>query len=137
MGRPKKCRWVETEPGVTFFKPRGIPLRSLQQIVITVDELEAMRLADYLEMTQEEVAQRMQVSRPTVTRMLSRAHRAVAEALVHGKAICIQGGDYRVGQQCQSCGQWSVLGEEGEAAEGCACRDFEAKEDQPKPDQEV
>ena len=98
MGRPKKCRWVETEPGVTFFKPRGIPLRSLQQIVITVDELEAMRLADFLEMTQEEVAQQMQVSRPTVTRMLSRAHRAVAEALVHGKAICIQGGDYRVGQ---------------------------------------
>ena len=48
MGRPKKCRWVETEPGVTFFKPRGIPLRSLQQIVITVDELEAMRLADFL-----------------------------------------------------------------------------------------
>ncbi len=98
MGRPKKCRWVETEPGVTFFKPRGIPLRALQQIVITVDELEAMRLADFLEMTQEEVAQQMQVSRPTVTRMLSRAHRAVAEALVHGKAICIQGGDYRVGQ---------------------------------------
>ena len=97
MGRPKKCRWVETEPGVTFFKPRGIPLRSLQQIVITVDELEAMRLADFLEMTQEEVAQRLQVSRPTVTRMLSRAHLAVAEALVYGKAICIQGGDYRVG----------------------------------------
>ncbi len=59
--------------------------------MITVDELEAMRLADFLEMTQEEVAQQMQVSRPTVTRMLSRAHRAVAEALVHGKAICIQG----------------------------------------------
>jgi predicted DNA-binding protein (UPF0251 family) len=50
-----------------------------------------MRLADFLEMTQEEVAQQMQVSRPTVTRMLSRAHRVVAEALVHGKAICIQG----------------------------------------------
>ena len=77
--------------GGDFFKPRGIPLRSLQQVVITVDELEAMRLADFLEMTQEEVAQRLQVSRPTVTRMLSRAHRAVAEALVHGKAICIQG----------------------------------------------
>lgn len=129
MGRPKKCRWVETEPGVTFFKPRGIPLRSLQQIVITVDELEAMRLADYLEMTQEEVAQRMQVSRPTVTRMLSRAHRAVAEALVHGKAICIQGGDYRVGHQCQACGHWSVLGEEGAAIEACACRVSEAEED--------
>jgi predicted DNA-binding protein (UPF0251 family) len=133
MGRPKKCRWVETEPGVTFFKPRGIPLRSLQQIVITVDELEAMRLADFLEMTQEEVAQRMQVSRPTVTRMLSRAHRAVAEALVHGKAICIQGGDYRVGQQCQSCGQW-VLGEDGTA--GCTCQGPESIEDQPKPTKE-
>jgi predicted DNA-binding protein (UPF0251 family) len=136
MGRPKKCRWVETEPGVTFFKPRGIPLRSLQQIVITVDELEAMRLADFLEMTQEEVAQRMQVSRPTVTRMLSRAHRAVAEALVHGKAICIQGGDYRVGQQCQSCGQWSVLGEEGTGAEGCTCQGSDRDEDQPEPNKE-
>jgi uncharacterized protein len=136
MGRPKKCRWVETEPGVTFFKPRGIPLRSLQQIVITVDELEAMRLADFLEMTQEEVAQRMQVSRPTVTRMLSRAHRAVAEALVHGKAICIQGGDYRVGQQCQSCGQWSVLTEDGTGTEGCTCRGPEGDEKQMEPNKE-
>src|SRR4030042_6585236 len=92
MGRPKKCRLVETEPGVTFFKPRGIPLRSLEQTVITVDELEAMRLADFLEMTQEEVARKMQVSRPTVTRMLARAHRIVAGAPVHGKAICIGGG---------------------------------------------
>jgi predicted DNA-binding protein (UPF0251 family) len=132
MGRPKKCRWVETEPGVTFFKPRGIPLRSLQQIVITVDELEAMRLADFLEMTQEEVAQRMQVSRPTVTRMLSRAHRAVAEALVQGKAICIQGGDYRVGQQCQSCGQWVLSGEEGSASEGCSCGGSEGSDNQPE-----
>jgi predicted DNA-binding protein (UPF0251 family) len=122
MGRPKKCRWVETEPGVTFFKPRGIPLRSLQQIVITVDELEAMRLADFLEMTQEEVAQRMQVSRPTVTRMLSRAHRVVAEALVHGKAICIQGGDYRVGQHCQDCGQWSIQGSGESDLGGCTCQ---------------
>jgi uncharacterized protein len=129
MGRPKKCRWVEIEPGVTFFKPRGIPLRSLQQIVITVDELEAMRLADFLEMTQEEVAQRMQVSRPTVTRMLSRAHRAVAEALVHGKAICIQGGDYRVGQQCQSCGQWTELGEDGTSIPECTCQSGEGGEE--------
>jgi predicted DNA-binding protein (UPF0251 family) len=130
MGRPKKCRWVEIEPGVTFFKPRGIPLRSLQQIVITVDELEAMRLADFLEMTQEEVAQKMQVSRPTVTRMLSRAHRAVAEALVHGKAICIQGGDYRVGQQCQACGQWYIQGTGDSDSQGCACQSSEGDEQQ-------
>jgi len=121
MGRPKKCRWVETEPGVTFFKPRGIPLRSLEQMVITVDELEAMRLADFLEMTQEEVAQKMQVSRPTVTRMLARAHRAVAEALVTGKAICIEGGDYRLGQQCGSCGQGAALGSSETRPDCCAC----------------
>jgi predicted DNA-binding protein (UPF0251 family) len=125
MGRPKKCRWVETEPGVTFFKPRGISLRTLEQTVITVDELEAMRLADYLEMTQEEVAQKMQVSRPTVTRMLARAHRAVAEALVHGKAICIEGGDYRLGQQCQSCGQWAAL--EGGSPPGGCCYQVQTK----------
>jgi uncharacterized protein len=121
MGRPKKCRWVETEPGVTFFKPRGIPLRALEQCVITVDELEAMRLADYLEMTQEEVAQKMAVSRPTVTRMLARAHRTLAEALVQGKAICIEGGDYRLGQQCQSCGQWAETAG-GSPGSECCCQ---------------
>ena len=126
MGRPKKCRWVETEPGVTFFKPRGIPLRALEQTTITVDELEAMRLADYLELTQEEVAQKMQVSRPTVTRMLARAHRAVAEALAHGKAICIEGGDYRLGHQCSSCGQWAAV-QEGEPCPECCCQALEVE----------
>jgi predicted DNA-binding protein (UPF0251 family) len=127
MGRPKKCRWVETAPGVTFFKPRGIPLRELELAVITVDELEAMRLADYLEMTQEEVAQKMQVSRPTVTRMLARAHRTVAAALVHGKAICIEGGDYRLGQQCASCGQWAEV-RGGESSPICCGQALEVKD---------
>jgi predicted DNA-binding protein (UPF0251 family) len=129
MGRPKKSRWVETEPGVTFFKPRGIPLRSLEQTVITVDELEAMRLADFLEMTQEEVAQKMQVSRPTVTRMLARAHQTVADALVHGKAICIEGGDYRLGQQCNSCGQWSETTGSAAAPECGCCQDQAGEQD--------
>jgi predicted DNA-binding protein (UPF0251 family) len=107
MARPRKCRWVEMMPGVTFFKPQGIPLRLLEQAVITVDELEALRLSDYAGLSQEEVAQQMQVSRPTVTRMLARAHRAVADALVNGKAIRIEGGDYTLGQQnfrCPVCG---------------------------------
>jgi len=119
MGRPRKCRWVETQPCATFFKPRGVPLRLCEQTVITVDELEALRLADFQEMTQEEVAKKMQVSRPTVTRMLARARRAVADALVHGKAICIQGGDYRLGRQCDACGQWAAL--ETAAEFCCSC----------------
>ncbi len=107
MARPRKSRWVEMLPGITFFKPQGIPLRVLEQAVITVDELEALRLADLEGLSQEEVAQQMQVSRPTVTRMLARAHGAVADALVHGKAIRIEGGDYTLGQnfRCPVCGQ--------------------------------
>jgi predicted DNA-binding protein (UPF0251 family) len=135
MGRPRKCRWVEMVPEVTFFKPRGIPLRLLEMTVITVDELEAMRLADHLEMTQNQVAKKMQVSRPTVTRMLARARKAVADALVNGKAILIEGGDYCLGQQdfpCRVCGQpWTDLAEEA-SPEVCSCC-LEPVKDPEKP----
>lgn len=110
MPRPKKCRFVKREPGVTFFKPQGIPLRVLEHQVITVDELEALRLSDFLGMSHEETAKQLKVSRPTVTRMLARAHQALADALVNGKAIRIEGGDYVLeGYECQcpKCGaQW-------------------------------
>lgn len=107
MPRPRKCRFVKQEPGVTFFKPQGIPLRGLEYTVITVDELEALRLADYLGLSHEETARHLKVSRPTVTRMLARAHQAIADALVHGKAIRIEGGDYALkgeGNFCPKCG---------------------------------
>lgn len=126
MARPKKCRWVKAEPGATFFKPQGIPLRALEHTVITVDEMEAIRLADYLGLSQEEVARQMQVSRPTVTRMLARAHRAVADALAHGKGIRIEGGDYQlVGRtlECSSCGHRQAAAAEGSAPPACSkCR---------------
>jgi len=135
MGRPRKCRWVEMVPEVTFFKPRGIPLRLLEMTVITVDELEAMRLADHLEMTQNQVAQKMQVSRPTVTRMLARARKAVADALANGKAILIEGGDYRLEQQdflCGACGHpWTDT--EEEASPGVCSRCLEPVKDPEKP----
>lgn len=114
MARPRKCRWVEFEPGVTFFKPQGIPMRALEQVVISVDELEAIRLSDLLGLSQEEVAQEMKVSRPTVTRMLAKAHRTIADALVHGKAIKIAGGDYQVAKRefvCLDCHHvWEAVG---------------------------
>jgi predicted DNA-binding protein (UPF0251 family) len=113
MPRPKKCRLVKKEPGVTFFKPQGIPLRILEHAVITVDELEALRLSDFLGMSHEETAKELKVSRPTVTRMLARAHQALADALVNGKAIRIEGGDYILEGYdeclCPKCGaQWSA-----------------------------
>jgi predicted DNA-binding protein (UPF0251 family) len=93
---------VEREPGVTYFKPQGVPLKNLEQVIITVDELEALRLSDLLNQSHEATAQQMKVSRPTVTRMLARAHRAIADALVNGKAIRIEGGDYIL-ETCHTC----------------------------------
>ncbi|MCK4417603.1 MAG: DUF134 domain-containing protein, partial [Candidatus Latescibacteria bacterium] len=92
MPRPKKWRWVAFSPQVTYFKPQGIPLRVLSQVVLTVDELEALRLADLEGMSQEEAAQRMKVSRPTFGRIVAQARKRVADALVNGRAIQVQGG---------------------------------------------
>ncbi len=127
MSRPRKCRWVVREPGVTFFKPQGIPLKTLEHVQITVDELEALRLSDYEGLSHELVAQQMKVSRPTVTRMLAKAHRIVADALVQGKGIRIEGGDYCLGANdfcCPQCGQpWTPrqkAAQEVEATSICA-----------------
>lgn len=93
---------------MTFFKPQGIPLKTLEHALITVDELEALRLSDFEGLSHEDVARRMRVSRPTVTRMLAKAHRAVADALVNGKAIRIEGGDYCLAGDkcCPRCGSY-------------------------------
>ena len=138
MARPKKCRWVKMEPGVTFFKPQGIPLRSLEHTVITIDEMEAMRLSDFLGLNQEEVAKQMQVSRPTVTRMLARAHKAVADALAHGKAIRIEGGDYRLAGQfleCRFCGhRQAAPTKDGGAPQTCSkCHSQDLDEESADP----
>ncbi len=135
MPRPRKCRLVKREPGVTFFKPQGIPLRILEHNVITVDELEALRLADYLGMIHEEAAKQLQVSRPTVTRMLARAHQAIADALVNGKAIRIEGGDYILEgceAVCPKCGALWSSPEQGEENQVCGkCSDTEGENSNP------
>jgi predicted DNA-binding protein (UPF0251 family) len=96
MPRPKKFRWVARSPGVSYFKPQGIPLRMLEHVSLGVDELEAMRLADSEGLNQEEAAQRMNVSRATFGRIVAQGRSKVADALVHGKAIRIQGGQVEI-----------------------------------------
>ena len=95
MPRPKKSRWISCHPGVSFFKPQGIPLRMLNQVYLEVDELEAMRLADLESLSHEDAAQRMNVSRATFGRIIARARRKVADALIFGKEIRIEGGEVR------------------------------------------
>ncbi|MDD5557433.1 MAG: DUF134 domain-containing protein [bacterium] len=94
MPRPKKCRFVNGVPGAYFFKPRGIPMTDLTEIHLTMDEMEALRLADAEGKGQEEAAPLMGVSRQTFGRILSEARRKVARAIVDGCAIHIEGGVY-------------------------------------------
>lgn len=95
MPRPKILRFISFLPGVTYFKPRGIPLRMLEEVELTVDELEALRLADYQNLDQTKAAKSMKISQSTFQRILTSARKKVSNALVTGKAIKIHGGKFR------------------------------------------
>lgn len=110
MPRPIKPKLIRCEPKSLYFKPRGIPVSMLEETVISLDELEALRLVDMEGMYQEEAAKMMAVSRQTVQQMLSRARAKVADALVSGKALKIEGGNYILkehvkGFRCRRCGK--------------------------------
>lgn len=96
MVRPHKSRMVAFNPDISYFKPRGIPLIDLEEVQITIDEYEALRLSDLMDMSYEEAANSMKVSRATFGRIVRRARKTVADALINGKAIIIQGGSYRI-----------------------------------------
>ncbi len=126
MPRPPRCRWVEGLPAATYFKPRGIPLSGLEEVALTVDEFEALRLADLEGLYQDQAAERMEISRQTFGRIVESAHRKLAEALVRGKALRIEGGEYAMKSmrtfQCSDCGHsWQVGFGTGRPPECPAC----------------
>jgi predicted DNA-binding protein (UPF0251 family) len=99
--RPHNCRRVAGEPAASIFKPVGIPVRELEQVVMTLDEFEALRLADLDRCYQQQAAEQMHVSRPTFSRIVESARHKVADALVHGKALRIEGGPvHRAQKRC-------------------------------------
>jgi predicted DNA-binding protein (UPF0251 family) len=81
---------------VPIFKPVGIPMIDLDEVVMSLDEFEALRLADLDGLYQESAAEQMNVSRTTFSRIIDAAHRKTADALVHGKALYIKGGPVQV-----------------------------------------
>ncbi|OPY02093.1 MAG: hypothetical protein A4E66_02730 [Syntrophus sp. PtaB.Bin001] len=89
MTRPKKSRCIACKPNSFFFKPQGIPLTDLEESVLLMDELEALRLADVEGLYHEEAALQMKVSRATFGRVLSEARHKVAEAILRGRALRI------------------------------------------------
>ncbi len=113
MVRPHCPRIVSGLPAKRYFKPIGVPRRELCEVVLSVDEYEAIRLADGEGLYHEQAAALMNISRPTFGRILQSARRKIAEALVNGKAIRIEGGVIEVADmrrfQCDRCGRsWEV-----------------------------
>ncbi len=95
MPRPIKFRQVGFEPNVNYFKPVGVPMANLEEVVLTVEEFEAIRLKDVEGMDQIEAAKKMGISQPTFNRLLNSARSKIADAIVNGKAIRIEGGNYQ------------------------------------------
>jgi len=111
MGRPPKLRRVGFIPQVTYFKPAGIPLRILDEVHLSVEEAEAVRLKDLEGLEQEECAEKMSISRPTLQRLLGSARQKIADALLNGKAIRIEGGNFELALRrfrCLEGHEWDV-----------------------------
>jgi predicted DNA-binding protein (UPF0251 family) len=105
-------RRVQCEPSQYYFKPRGVPLLDIpEEVNITIEELEAIRLADFEKMKQQEAAEKMKISQSTISRHLEAAHHKIAKALLHGLAIKIANPtDY---YHCEECGHIQLVPEEG------------------------
>jgi uncharacterized protein len=138
MPRPRCCRRISGMPAASLFKPAGIPARGLDEVVMTLDEFEALRLADLEGQYQEQAAERMGVSRSTFGRIVDSAHRKVAAALIEGKALRIQGGPVRTELRSRfRCGRCSLRWE-GVAQEAERCPRCHSSDERPEsPDAET
>ena len=107
MARPKNNRIVHEPPLFTEFKPIGISGRSIEQVLMTLDELESIRLADYRGLSHEEGSEEMEISRSTFTRLIEKARKKVSDFMFEGKALTIDGGNVHFRNniiRCKDCG---------------------------------
>ncbi len=91
MVRPKKCRHITEYPKAVYFKPQGIPMYELTEAYLSLEGIEAIRLADYQGLNHEQAARLMNISRHTFGRILASAHRVMAETIIKGRALRIEG----------------------------------------------
>ncbi|UCG51440.1 MAG: DUF134 domain-containing protein [Candidatus Latescibacterota bacterium] len=114
-------RRIQLPPRFGHFKPAGVPKRFLEKIDLTVDEFEAIRLADYEQLEHLEASEKMNISRPTFTRLIEKARGKVAAAIIEGKELVIEGGNIdfvNTLHHCRECGEVSPRSVD-EDAEDC------------------
>ena len=124
MSRPKKERMVYKPPLYTAFKPVGIMRSTLQQLALSLDEYEAIRLADYLGMDHAEAAEEMEISRSTFSRLIEEARKKVSQFFIEGKQLYIEGGNIHFRGnviRCQDCGHMFNTGFENDLIKCPAC----------------
>jgi uncharacterized protein len=127
MPNRRRYRRIKMPPPMEGFKPFGIPMRELDSVMMTYEEYEALRLADYEDLNQEEAARRMNISRPTFTRLYEKARKTIAKAFVEGKAIVIRGGTYITDNywyRCKSCHETIVSATLEESCDKCKSDDI-------------
>jgi predicted DNA-binding protein (UPF0251 family) len=90
MPRPRIPRCIKFNPNVYYFKPQGIPLRELEEVVLFSDELEALKLYEVDGLEQKKASIKMKISQPTFARLLGSANKKIAQAIIKGKAIKIE-----------------------------------------------
>ena len=112
MVRPKKFRYVSKEPVTDYFKPRGIPLNELKEITLSKEEYEALRLKEIEKHDQKTAAELMNISQPTYSRVLDSARNKVADSIINGKALKIEGGVFKMVERkfkCLQCQyEWDI-----------------------------
>ncbi len=90
--RPKKTRWIKCDPGERCFRPQSCSAKTLEGVVLTLDEFEAVRLCDFQRLDQKAIASRMKVHPSTISRILASARAKISDALVNLKAVKVEGG---------------------------------------------
>lgn len=135
MRGPYRKRLVQNIPNFKNFKPSGIPRKMLKKMELTLDEYEAIRLADYLKLEHLEASEKMKISRPTFTRLIDRARQKVAAALIDGMELIIEGGNVDLKNtmyECQDCGdiQESPAEQQNDSCPDCGSENVEDKSKQ-------
>lgn len=103
MPRPFKCRRITNLPNCKYFKPCGVPLCSLEEVILALDEFEAIKLADFNGLYHEDAAKKMKISRQTFGNIINSAHKKIADSLTNAKALKIKGGEVEMPERRDGC----------------------------------